>query len=1314
MLNSFLKLKIIFSCIFSFIFLTSHAFGFTPVYCPEPPEDIVPDNLVHYPVLNIEKGVPDGNGEVKIYRSTSFIVSPQGHVLTCHHSIKDLEVDENNKIKEMVVMSGARGCSYEAIEKNNAFDADFEIVKIGDPKGISDQLYMDFVLLKSEHVEFEKYGWLTLNRDITNVQEGSPLHFIGYTEKFCSGEDNWFGKLYGTGEIDSFEDGVVYEEYTSKTRYALMNTVARSGFSGSPTYDSEGKVIGILAKVIDQNPETLCGGGPRVLLTSSFINEIKHFLKPTEPEILLNGNPLLENTILTGSHELTISAKDDHGIKKFQTFYNDVPIPECSIEFDGDEIQPISELKVYWDTPSDTCMENGIIKVIAWDIDENYSEIEIPISIDNNPKISLDAASSTINMHTQYWISGTLTNSLGTGIGNVEVYGYLKNDFLKQYSDITDSQGKFSIPFDPISSEGDFELVIYYESPMYCRAENEKNLSVVNPSDYTDFDGDGVVDSVDNCKSIKNPDQTDTDGDGYGDPCDFYQCPGIDYNNMNISFEVENQSIDAWHVRARITSNGSCFLQNDNVTWSLVPSDENITFNGTPDLKTNNYGDVEANILTNISTPTEIIVRVTHDDSGYSETIKFTARADNAVIAIQPWKILKENSHTNDTSIDWSSNGYFAIRTPNGSGSDLNVYGASDWMPVITHTAFGGGGEIVTFSPDGTALALNWSAIDSTTDDVEILSIPEGQVQSSWDDISLNNCFIWAGDNLYLDGQDNKIYQISTTNGSVIRTYQQLADDIWAIRFNPANLSQFATVDDDGNLHIWQTNQISPIKTLNIIRDGAANEGRSIAWSHDGSIIAVGMYDGYIQLFNTSTWQSTVIDWPGLGSNRVVSLDFNNNSSRLAIGTWDSGMFIYNLNNNALEYQNINTSTVNSVRWNPDSTMLAADGDIYIFDDTEGPSISISSPQNRNCVPTIFNLAGMINDPHGVEYATITINNYNPEELLLSSDGTFLLQVEVSQGQNIITLQSVDGFGNESSDIYIFNNQIDSDGDGYGDFCDITPENGLVAYYPFNDNANDESGNGNDGVVNGATITTDRFGNDQSSYSFDGIDDSIAIDGNNFPLSSWTISGWTKVRNPLPGASLATGSLVAKDKNHGKTYVNFAVSYSYNGGWLYSDYEDCSGNNYNKYTRDDTNLTPKDVWIFFASTRNEFTGEHCLFVNGNKVAQTTSTKAPCVNNSEKIRIGALYRGDSYPPLHFSGSIDEVRIYNRALSEPEIKQIYYQKNIDNSYIMLPLKAASGQDVSEFELIHIDDVDDNGSIGIPEAIYNIQTTSEQRMP
>jgi hypothetical protein len=55
------------------------------------------------------------------------------------------------------------------------------------------------------------------------------------------------------------------------------------------------------------------------------------------------------------------------------------------------------------------------------------------------------------------------------------------------------------------------------------------------------------------------------------------------------------------------------------------------------------------------------------------------------------------------------------------------------------------------------------------------------------------------------------------------------------------------------------------------------------------------------------------------------------------------------------------------------------------------------------------------------------------------------------------------------------------------------PRDGLVGWWPFNGNANDESGNGNHGTVNGATLTEDRFGNLNSAYSFDGISNYISV-----------------------------------------------------------------------------------------------------------------------------------------------------------------------------------------------------------------------------
>ena len=73
------------------------------------------------------------------------------------------------------------------------------------------------------------------------------------------------------------------------------------------------------------------------------------------------------------------------------------------------------------------------------------------------------------------------------------------------------------------------------------------------------------------------------------------------------------------------------------------------------------------------------------------------------------------------------------------------------------------------------------------------------------------------------------------------------------------------------------------------------------------------------------------------------------------------------------------------------------------------------------------------------------------------------------------------------------------------------PKDGLVGFWPFNGNANDESGNGNHGTVNGATLTNDRNGVSNSAYNFDGLDDFISTNYSGIlGSSSRSVSFWAK------------------------------------------------------------------------------------------------------------------------------------------------------------------------------------------------------------
>lgn len=93
---------------------------------------------------------------------------------------------------------------------------------------------------------------------------------------------------------------------------------------------------------------------------------------------------------------------------------------------------------------------------------------------------------------------------------------------------------------------------------------------------------------------------------------------------------------------------------------------------------------------------------------------------------------------------------------------------------------------------------------------------------------------------------------------------------------------------------------------------------------------------------------------------------------------------------------------------------------------------------------------------------------------------------------------------------------------------------GLVAYYPFNGNADDESGNGNDGTVNGAILTTDRFGNQNSAYKFDGISNDIRIPdkpSQQISTNRISISAWITLEKDIPN----TQWRVVNKQSYGQT-----------------------------------------------------------------------------------------------------------------------------------------------------------------------------------
>lgn len=218
--------------------------------------------------------------------------------------------------------------------------------------------------------------------------------------------------------------------------------------------------------------------------------------------------------------------------------------------------------------------------------------------------------------------------------------------------------------------------------------------------------------------------------------------------------------------------------------------------------------------------------------------------------------------------------------------------------------------------------------------------------------------------------------------------------------------------------------------------------------------------------------------------------------------------------------------------------------------------------------------------------------------------------------------------------------------------------NGLVVYYPFNGNANDESGNGINGTVLGATLTDDKDGNPNSAYSFDG-NDYISFNSSNLLSSNYTYSAWVKLGSGLTEpfhCVIALGGPGA-DQHLGITDVG-----SNEIRWALGAYNSPS-NPTSQFTAK-TSQTPEiDQWSHLVGVRNN--DSIMIYLNGEFfTSASTNGTLPRYNSPYYAHIGV--RAGAFVQ-YFKGAIDEVRIYNRALDAGEIEELFDPQGIPDPNI-----------------------------------------------
>jgi hypothetical protein len=223
------------------------------------------------------------------------------------------------------------------------------------------------------------------------------------------------------------------------------------------------------------------------------------------------------------------------------------------------------------------------------------------------------------------------------------------------------------------------------------------------------------------------------------------------------------------------------------------------------------------------------------------------------------------------------------------------------------------------------------------------------------------------------------------------------------------------------------------------------------------------------------------------------------------------------------------------------------------------------------------------------------------------------------------------------------------------------PTNSLVGYYPFNGNANDVSANSANGVVTGATLINDRFGNINSAYYFNGNNNFISINPPNSIsyINGLTISLWVKITETVNNTSAffvskgddnTSGHFHLGFNQQSLTTLNgqrFQGALNFNSNSVYS----------NSYS------IPQAIWHHVVMVHDSSTLK--IYVDG--ILKNTAVNNDIIANlSSNILFGK--HSNPFYNYYTKGNLDDIGIWNRALTISEVTSLYYAENTCQSLVI----------------------------------------------
>jgi hypothetical protein len=203
--------------------------------------------------------------------------------------------------------------------------------------------------------------------------------------------------------------------------------------------------------------------------------------------------------------------------------------------------------------------------------------------------------------------------------------------------------------------------------------------------------------------------------------------------------------------------------------------------------------------------------------------------------------------------------------------------------------------------------------------------------------------------------------------------------------------------------------------------------------------------------------------------------------------------------------------------------------------------------------------------------------------------------------------------------------------------------NGLIVFYPFSGNANDASGNGNNGTNFGATLTTNRFGMSNAAFYFNGS--SYINVGNVISnYSAVTFSAWFQTTNFINGKE---NGIVMKERNDGGIGARLGV--------FGTNYDAAFNDSQNNIVVFGANSVQSNLW--HQATLVNDSSNIFLYVDGTLAGQTPTPYNLHASGAISGMPTIIGNDPSGGNRFFTGAIDDVRIYNRAMSANEVAQLY---------------------------------------------------------